>query len=233
MLDIRSLYEMGFFDNIEAHLSEEEANRVLTYHVVERPFVERVKIEGNKKIDREELEKVLRVRPNTIFDPEKARRGIEEAKKLYETKGYLEASVEYRTESVPDHKVAVTFVVDEAKPVRIYELNFEGNRTFSDRQLSAQMTTKKEWFLSFVTGRGNLDRDVLKTDLERLTAYYYEHGHIDVRIDDPIVDRDESGLKVTIKIDEGEIYDVWEGRAWRRPATRGREDPGAIGCQRR
>jgi outer membrane protein insertion porin family len=205
--DVRALYAMGFFDNVEADLSREQDRWVLTYRVRERPFVESVSVEGGKKIGREELEAALKVRPNTIFDPEKARQGIDEAKKLYEKKGYLDATIEVRTKPVGDDKVAVTFHVDEHDPVRIYRLDFEGNRAFSDGALAKVMATKKRWIFSFLTGRGNLDREVLKTDRERLTAYYYEHGHIDVKIDEPGVERDPQGLRVTFKIDEGPVYD--------------------------
>ena len=46
----------------------------------------------------------FKVRPNTIFDPEKVRRGIEEAKKLYEKKGYLDAKIDYQTTPVGDKR---------------------------------------------------------------------------------------------------------------------------------
>ena len=55
------------------------------------------------------------------------------------------------------------------------------------------MQTKEKWFLSFVTGAGNLDNEVLKTDIERLTAFYYDHGYIDVKIDEPVVERTADG----------------------------------------
>ncbi len=204
--DLRALYRMGFFSDVQAELSEEDSRRVLTYRVVERPFVREVKVEGAKKIDREELEAALRARPNTILDPEKARRGIEEAKKLYEKKAYLDASIRYETTPVGENEVSLTFVVDEGKPVRIHSLIFEGNRAFSARQLKKVMATKERWFLSFITGAGNLDREVLNTDTERLTAYYYEHGYIDVRIDEPVIQREPKGISVTFKIDEGQVY---------------------------
>lgn len=205
--DIRSLYEMGFFDSVEAHLDSADGTWVLTYRLKERPFIKKVQVKGNKKIGREELEGTLRIRPNTIFDPAKASRGIAEAKKLYEKKGYLDASITLHTEPSGEQEVDVVFEVTEGKPVRIHAVRFEGNRKFKDKVLRRQMKTKKKWFLSFLTGRGNLDHEVLKTDTERLTAFYYEHGYIDVRIDEPVVQREDDGIAVTIKIEEGEIYD--------------------------
>jgi outer membrane protein insertion porin family len=206
--DIRAIHRMGFFDNVAAELSQQDGKWVLTYRVTERPLIREVHIEGNKKISREDLEGALKVRPKTIFDPEKVRRGIEEAKKLYEKKGYLDASITYTTEPVGENEMVLTYRIDEGKVVRITHLVFEGVRAFSARQLRNVMQTKQAWFLSFVTGAGNLDSDVLKTDIERLTAFYYDHGYIDVKIDEPVIKREKTGLTVTIKIDEGQQYKV-------------------------
>jgi outer membrane protein insertion porin family len=206
--DIRALYRMGFFDNVEAGLDQENGLWVLTFHVTERPLIKEVKIEGNRKINREDLEGALKVRPNTIFDPEKVRSGIEEAKKQYEKKGYLDAKIDYQTTPVGENEVSLVYKVDEGKAVRISKIILEGARALTPRQLKAQMKTKEKWFLSFITGAGNLDNEVLKTDIDRLTAFYYDHGYIDVKIDEPVIKRTEKGLQITIKIDEGNQYKV-------------------------
>ncbi len=204
--DIRNVYRMGFFSDVQAEVSQENGAWVLTYHVVERPEIKEVHLEGNKKIDREDLDNALKIRPNTILDPTKIRRGIAEAQKLYEKKGYLDAKITYTTKSVADNEVVVTLHVDEGKVVRIKHLVFEGAEHIPASTLRKVMQTKEEWFLSFITNAGVLDREVLKTDIERLTAYYYDHGYIDVRIDEPVIERKEDGLYVTIKIDEGKQF---------------------------
>src|SRR5574340_572462 len=204
--DVRALYRMGFFDNVEAELSHEDSQTVLTFRVTERPLIKEIKIEGNKKVNKEDIEGALKVRPNTIFEPDKVSRGIEEAKKLYAKKGYLDAQIEYTTtasafwktgEGKPS-QITLTYKIKEGKVVRISKLTFEGVRAFSQRQLRGVMQTKRKWFLSWLTGAGNLDNEVLKTDVERLTAFYYDHGYIDARIDEPVVQRTNKGLEVTI-----------------------------------
>jgi len=204
--DVRAIYKMGFFDDVRATADRENGQWVLTYDVHERPYVRAVKIEGNKKIDKDELEGMLRIRPNTILDPEKARKGVEEAKSAYEKKGYLDADIRYETTPVGENEVDVSFIIDEREPIRIADIEFEGNEKFSDSELKKIMQTREKWIFSFITGAGNLDREALKTDTERLTAWYYENGYIDVRVDEPKIDRQEDGLKVTFKIDEGQQY---------------------------
>jgi outer membrane protein insertion porin family len=150
----------------------------------------------------------LKVRPNTIFDPLKVRRGIEDARNSYEKLGYLDVTIDTIAEDIGGNEIVLVYKVEENDVVRIDELVFEGARAFDSSLLKRLMQTKESWFLSFLTGAGNLDHEVLETDLERLTAFYYDNGYIDVRIDEPVVQRDQEGLKITIKIDEGDEYRV-------------------------
>jgi outer membrane protein insertion porin family len=206
--DVRATYAMGFFHQVTASLDETDSGLVLRLHVSERPLVRSVEVEGADKIDEEDVEAALRVRPHTILDPAKMNEGIAAARRLYADKGYLDAAISVLTESAPENEVDVRYVVDEGKPVRVRTIRIEGNEAFSDRKLRGLMQTKKRWLASRITGAGNLNTDVLKTDAERLTAWYYDHGYVTVRVDEPRVDRDDDGLVVTIKVSEGEQFTV-------------------------
>src|SRR5438094_897163 len=193
--DIRAVYAMGFFDQVDADVSPAPENHVaVTFRVKERPLVRAVKVDGTKKLKREEVEAALKVRPHTILDPEKARQGIEAAKKLYVDKGYLDAEIAYRTAAVGENEVDLFYTVKEEGPVRVTEVAFEGNRACSARKLRRVMQTREKWFLSVITGAGILNKDVLRTDMERLTAFYYDHGYVTVKVDEPRVERRDDGL---------------------------------------
>jgi len=207
--DIRAVYAMGFFDQVIADATPVEGNRVaLVLRVTERPLVRTVKVEGTSKVKREEVEGALKVRPHAILDPEKARQGVEAAKKLYIEKGYLDARITFRTEAVGEHEVDVLYTVEEGESVKVTEIEFEGNKAFSDRKLRGVMQTRETWLFGFFTGAGVLNRDVLRTDMERLIAWYYDHGYITARIDEPRVERRDDGLHVIVKVDEGEQFRV-------------------------
>jgi outer membrane protein insertion porin family len=208
--DVRAIYAMGFFENVEVERLDEPEGTVLVFRVRERPQITSVTIEGTKKLRSEDVEAALKVRPHTILDAEKMRKGIADAKKLYEEKGYLDATITPKTEPVADttNEVALTYVVDEGKIVRIQDIEIEGNTAFSDRKLKGVMTTGEENLLSRFTGAGVLNAEALKTDTERLTAYYYDNGYITVRVDEPKVERRDDGLYVTIKIAEGDPFTV-------------------------
>ncbi|TMA52357.1 MAG: outer membrane protein assembly factor BamA, partial [Deltaproteobacteria bacterium] len=182
----------------------------MTYWVYERPLIRELRTEGNKGLSKEDLENALKIHPRTILNPVKIRRGIEEAKKAYEKKGFLDADITYRTEESATGEVTLTFTVNENDKIRIKEMVFEGNKAFSSDQLRSIMATRKQNLLSRFIGTGVLNRDALKTDAERLTAFYYDHGYINVRIDEPRVERKQDGLYVTMRIDEGEQFKIGE-----------------------
>src|SRR5262249_27112824 len=147
-------------------------------------------------------------RPHTILDPEKARQGIEAARKLYADKGYLDAKITYDTVPAGENEGDVQYKVVESEPVRGKDNEVEGNRALSSRKPRGLLQTKEAWLLTPFTGAGNLNKDVLRTDVERLTAFYYDNGYVTVRIDEPKVERREEGLVVIIKIDEGEQFKI-------------------------
>lgn len=208
--DIRSIYEMGFFHNVEASVERENGRTVLTYRVSERPLIREVRFEGNDKISKEKLEVALKIHPRTILNPVRIRRGIEDAKKAYEEEGYLDAEISYRAEQVGSGETTVTFTVQEEKPTNIVSVNFEGNESFADARLQSIMQTRKKTLLSMFFSGGTLNREALKTDTDRITAFYYDNGYINVKVDEPRIERKDEGIHVTVRIDEGEQYTIGE-----------------------
>lgn len=206
--DVRSIYAMGFFEDVQASVEDVDGKVTLTFRVIERPMIREIKIEGNKKIDTEDLQAAFKVRPHTLLDVERIQRGIEDAKKLYDKKGYKDAAITFTTSEPENGEVTLTLHVDEGKIIRVQHIIFEGNRAFPASRLRGLMETKEKSFLSWATGWGNLDEEVLKTDVERLTAFYYDSGYVNVKVDEPQVERKEDGLDVTIKIEEGDPFKV-------------------------
>ena len=208
--DLRAIYAMGFFEDVSAEIDDSGKTAVLTFVVKERPYIASVKVEGGDELKPEEVEAALKVRARTIYDPEKVRRGVEDAKRLYEEKGYLDVSITPELQTAPDGDVDLIYSIEQGEPVRVGEIEFEGNNNLSSRELRGVMQTKEKWFLSWLFKSGTLNRDALKTDIERITALYYDNGFVNVKVGEPQVTREGDELRVVIKIDEGEQYNFGE-----------------------
>ena len=203
--DVRAIYRMGFFDDVKAELSPDG---VLTYSVKEKPYIREVKIQGNSQLSKEKIETSLGISPRAILDRDKVAEGAERVKKLYGEQGYLNAGVDYSISLVENNQAIVNLSIEEGERLLVQKISFEGNRAFPDSELKGLMATKEKWFLSFLTNRGVLDRDILTNDLAILSSYFYDHGYINHRLDDPIILKQRDGIEIVIRVEEGEQYRV-------------------------
>ena len=203
--DVKAIYRMGFFDDVKADLSPDG---VLTYAVKEKPYIREVKFQGYDKISKEKIETAFAVSPRTILDRDKITEGVEKVKKLYSDQGYVNAKVDFAISIVENNQALVDVAINEGSRLLIQKISFQGNKAFSESELTGVMATKKKWFLSFITNRGVLDRDMLTNDLALLSSYYYDHGYINHKIDEPVILRRQDGIEVVIRVQEGEQYRV-------------------------
>ena len=203
--DVKAIYRMGFFDDVQAELSPDG---VLTYAVKEKPYVRELKIQGASQVSREKVETALGISPRTILDRSKVAEGVEKVRKLYNEQGYVNASVDYSVNVEPNNQAVVTLDIVEGGRLLIKKIAFEGNRAFSDSELKDQIATKEEWIFSFITHRGVLDRDMLTNDVAILSNFYNDNGYVDHKIDDPAILRARDGLEVVFRIQEGAQYRV-------------------------
>ena len=203
--DVKSIYRMGFFDDVQAELSPDA---VLTYTVKEKPYVREVKIQGASQVAKEKIETALGIAPRTILDRSKIAEGVDKVRKLYGEQGYVNVRVDHAVSVESNNQALIVLDIQEGSRLLIQRISFEGNKAFSDSELKGLMATKEEWLFSFVTNRGVLDRDILTNDIAILSSHYYDHGYIDHKLDEPVVLRARDGLELVIRIVEGQQYRV-------------------------
>ena len=202
--DVKAIYRMGFFDDVTVEFS---TDGVLTYTVVERPYVRQVEILGNDAVSTEEIEAALGVRPRTALDTGRLQAGLQRVLRLYSEAGHVNTRVDYTLTPEENNQAIITLEITEGETLLIKKITFEGNRAFDEDELRDVMQTKEEWIIPF-TSRGRLDPDVLNNDVALLSSFYYDHGYIDHKIDEPLVLTRGSGLEVVIRVEEGERYRV-------------------------
>jgi len=209
--DIKSIYQMGFFQNVTADTRHQGGKEILVYKVTERPQITDVKIVGMKEMRStdDKIIAAMKVHPGSIMDPARVaetKKGIKEA---YEGKGFSDVTVDYREDLGPDNTEVGTFVVTEGPKIYITEVDFTGNHAFSARELRSQMDTGTHVpILSWITNVGVLDKQKLNEDVNRVAAYYYDHGYLNVHVGEPSVIRNPKGLKVVVPVDEGPLFRI-------------------------
>ena len=65
--DIRAIYKLGHFQDVQAATEETDKGTVLVYTVLEKPVVRDIKFEGNKELSTDKLKEALEFRQNSIL----------------------------------------------------------------------------------------------------------------------------------------------------------------------
>lgn len=207
--DIRTLWKLGWFDDIRIEWERTDGGIRLIYVIRERPTVSEIRFEGNSGIDDEKLREDLQFKLNSVYSPVQVDRTIERIRRRYEQDGYFLANI--RAETRPargQNTIAVVFHLDEGDKIRIRRIRFIGNQAFSDDQLKGEMLAKEHHAFSWFTDRGNFVREMLLRDSIALKNFYMDRGYVDAKISDPVVEltSGRDALFVTFHVTEGKQY---------------------------
>lgn len=206
--DIHRVYDLGFFEDIRVEAQRVSADEVsLTFIVEEKPAVDRIEYVGADSIDTDDIAEVVTVQRFSILDMGRVNASAEAIRNLYHEEGYFLADVDFEVttrEDRPDLAV-VTFIIQEFAQVQVKRVTLLGNEALPDEELQRVMATREGNLLSFFTEMGTFKEDDFEEDLQRLTAYYYDQGYVQVQVQMPTIrlSDDKRHLYVTIRIDEG------------------------------
>ena len=206
--DIKTIFKMGFFEDVRTTVEDSSDGKTVTFIVKERPLIHNVEIRGHKKINRDDIDEVVTIKPRQIYNPEKVKTDAEHIKNLYKEKGYLNAEVTYAAEGEEGKDVSVVFTIVEHKRPYIKNISFEGNKVYTDKELRGMMEVSEWGIFHFLTDSGLLNRNELKKDIEKLTAFYHNNGYINAQVGDPEIRTDEKWIYVTIPVIEGKQFRV-------------------------
>ena len=207
--DLRSIYQMGFFDDVQIDVEEGPGGKIVTFKVSEKPSIGAIRFEGNKKIDRKDLMEVLGIKEYSILNRKGIKDSIERLRDHYHQKGYYNVEIREKIEDLPNNEVALIYKIKEGDKVYIRKITFGGNSEISDDDLKDVMETSEKGFFSFLTNSGRLDRKKLESDTLKIKSFYYNNGYIKARVGEPeITHKKDEGLTITIKINEGPQYGI-------------------------
>ena len=207
--DIRAIFGLGFFDDVQVRVEDFEGGVKLVYVVTERPFVRDVDFVGSKKADRETLQEKIDIKLGSVYNPVDVQRAVERLRDYYEDEGYFEIQITPTVEKFSDGDVRLVFNIVEGRQITIDTIVFRGNKGLTDAQLKDAMETKERQYFIL---RGKVQRQRLDTDIDRIIAVYNDNGYIQARVEstDVAIDRERARATITIVVVEGPQFKVGE-----------------------
>ncbi len=209
--DVKTLYRLGFFDDVAVDAEVFEGGLKVTYILTEKPTIREVKIRGNKQIATDKIKEKLALTEGGVYNPQAIASNVEKIRLFYEEEGYYQAKIAPQVEKVAEGDVSVVFQIDEGGKFEISSIRILGAKGLSERDIKDHMATR-ELFLFFFYG--TLKREELQRDLDRIKAFYLDNGYLDIKVDEPQIRVIEARrkLEVSIRVEEGAQYRVGEVR---------------------
>ena len=206
--DIKAIYRLGYFRDVQVDVAEAKGEIILTFAVIEKPYVANIVISGNSKLKQEDIEGVIEVKRDSVLDMGKVRSSVTEIKKLYTSNRYFGSEVEYRVELALGNKAVVYFDIVEGVKGYLTKIAFVGNKVFGARKLRGAMKTKEKGWFWWLSGAGKLETDALELDVNRIRSLYLDQGYVTVKVNTPEItlSKNKKSIQITIRIEEGEQY---------------------------
>ncbi|MGE5851187.1 MAG: outer membrane protein assembly factor BamA, partial [Candidatus Methylomirabilota bacterium] len=205
--DIKGLYILGYFEDIEVRADIFEGGLKLTFVLHEKPSIQSLRIVGNKKLAEDKIRAKIDLVEGGIIPPGGLAKNAEKIRLFYEEEGYYQATVEGREERVSPQEVAVTFHIVEGDKFDVSEIQIIGNRALTAKEIKGKLQTSELYLFFF---GGTLKRDELARDLDRIRALYLDHGYLDIAVAEPEIqlDTDRKKLRIVIRVEEGPQYRI-------------------------
>lgn len=208
--DIKALYGLGQFRDIRVESTPASGGVKLTYVLDEKPVIAEIGFEGNKKIKSDELKSEVTQQTYSALNEKSVAESIEKIKAAYSKKGYYLADVDYRLGTTDQGESKLIFTITENQGVVIRRVSFIGNKVFKDKELRNVIRTRQKDILSFLTGSGKYQEEMLRNDMLLLTYHYLNHGYIKAKVSPPkvTISKDKRYIFVSFQIYEGNQYRI-------------------------
>ena len=181
----------------------------LVISVRENPVINRIVLEGNKRLKDDKILPEIRLAPRQIFTRSAARSDVDRILELYRRQGRFAAQVEPKIVQLDQNRVDVVFEIYEGDLAKVRQINIIGNEQYGDARLQKEMFTREAGgLLGFIKSNDTYDPDRLAADQQKLRAFYLTEGYADFRVVSALAELtpDRRDFIITYVVDEGARY---------------------------
>ena len=206
--DLKSIYSMGYFEDIRIESKDIPSGKVITFHVQEKPTIRHVEFKGNIVFDSKKIMEALNIKSGSILNIFAIQKNLIRIEDLYKEKNYHNVKVSYEVKELENNQGDLLFLITEGKKVKIEKITYEGNTVYTKKELMKVIKTKEKGFWSWLTSSGELEKEVLNQDIIKLRSFYQNSGFIEAKVAEPVIEYRDDMIYIKIKIDEGPKFKV-------------------------
>ena len=203
----KNLFKTGYFSLVKFNIKGDN----LIIDVEEFPLINQITFSGNDLIENDQLEKVISIKTRDVFSVDNLDQAVDEIRTEYQRIGRYLAEIKVKKNELSEGRVDIHFDINEEKLLVVKNINFIGNKNFTDRELRSKISTKEDaWYKLF--GSNKFIPERLEYDKDKLKKFYNERGFIDFRVISAKGELlpDISGFNINFLIVEGERFVINE-----------------------
>jgi outer membrane protein insertion porin family len=181
----------------------------LVINVRENPVINRIILEGNKRLKDDKITPEIKLAPRQIFTRSAVRSDVDRILELYRRQGRFAARVDPKIVQLDQNRVDVVFEIYEGDLAKVRAINILGNTRFPDGKLRKEMYTRQSGgVLGFLKSNDTYDPDRLAADQQKLRSFYLTQGYADFRVVSALAELtpDRRDFVITYVVDEGPRY---------------------------
>jgi outer membrane protein insertion porin family len=198
-----SITELGYFD--ECIFTFDRNTGVLTFDVVEKPYVESIVFKSNVEFSNSKLKCASVLKEKDFYDVLKLEESKKKILKLYGDKGYADCIIEaYSTIDVDTNKMTVTFLITENNKILIGGVKIEGIVSYPEKKILKLM--KK------IRPKKIFKDENYQKDLLGIETFYKNNGFMDYKFVRSTfsLNKSRTEMFLTLNISEGIKYKIGE-----------------------
>ncbi len=201
---LKALFATGLFADVQL----KREGDALVVAVQENPIINRIAFEGNRRIETEQLEKEIQLRPRVVYTRTRVQSDVQRVLDIYRRQGRFAATVEPKIIKLDQNRVDLVFEVNEGERTGVRAINFVGNEHFSAGTLRENIQTRETAWWRFLTSEDSYDPDRVNYDRELLRRFYLKEGYADFRVVSAVAELtpEKEDFIITFTIEEGERY---------------------------
>ena len=193
------------FGGVTATVERVEGGVAVTFRVTEQRPVEAVVFRGNVAVPDDALREAVRIEPGEAVDPFRVGIAKQSIAALYAGRNFPLARVDVDLDEA-NRTGQLVFVVNEGPNVKIRNIDFVGNDSFSEDALKKRIGSKT--YIPILRA-GTFDPDQVDDDVAALANYYQGKGYFDVKVGRRLAfSPDQRDVQIEFVIDEGPRYQV-------------------------
>lgn len=201
---LQNLQQSGLFETVE--ITPRGSTLVIT--VQEFPTINRIAIEGNRRIGDDDILPILQSQVRRVYSPAVAEQDAAAIAEAYRVSGRLTATVTPVIIRRDEGRVDLVFEVTEGRVVETQRIAFVGNRAYSDRRLRRVLESTQAGLFATLIRSDTFIEDRIALDTQLLTDFYRDRGYVDFEVLSvtPELTRARDAYLVTFNVREGQSF---------------------------